>query len=109
MVRRQLCPRPARQATWVVGRGEDRSRQRLYLPERSGYRQDRIGTDAKAPQAMNINSIHEGTMGDKDDTRPILLAPYMGIGDLVRGHTGVRCRRHSRPNPRTDPPPTSLA
>src|SRR3954470_11265566 len=36
----QLCPSPARQATWGAGFGED-DRLLLYLPARSRYRQDR--------------------------------------------------------------------
>ena len=27
---------------------------------------------------------------DPSDTRPILIVPYMWIGDFVRGHTAVR-------------------
>src|SRR5712672_3076689 len=74
----------------------------------SGYRQDRIGADAKASQDMNINSIHEGTMEDKDDIRPILLVPYMWIGDFVRGHTVVRVLRQRWPNRPIDLLATSL-
>ena len=29
-------------------------------------------------------------MEDAADTRPILIVPYMWIGDFVRGHTVVR-------------------
>src|ERR1700691_3983509 len=39
---------------------------------------------------MNSNSIHAATTEDRDDTRPILIIPYVWIGDFVRGHTVVR-------------------
>ncbi len=47
-------------------------------------------------------------MEDKDDTRPILLVPYMWIGDFVRGHTVVRVLRQRWPNRPIDLLATSL-
>src|SRR4029077_14212881 len=35
---------------------------------------------------------------DADDTRPILIVPYMWIGDFVRGHTVVRVAKQRWPN-----------
>jgi heptosyltransferase II len=35
---------------------------------------------------------------DPDDTRPILIIPYMWIGDFVRGHTVVRVLKQRWPN-----------
>src|SRR5262249_39338944 len=47
-------------------------------------------------QAMNPNS---GKMvSPKDDDRPILIVPYMWIGDFVRGHTVVRVLKERWPN-----------
>src|ERR1700687_3367181 len=46
---------------------------------------------------MNIDSIHIGAE-DADDTRPILIVPYMWIGDFVRGHTVVRVLKQRWPN-----------
>ena len=37
-------------------------------------------------------------MEDPDDTRPILIVPYMWIGDFVRGHTVVRVLKQRWPN-----------
>ena len=37
-------------------------------------------------------------MVDTDDTRPILIIPYMWIGDFVRGHTVVRVLKERWPN-----------
>src|SRR5882762_2616415 len=67
IVQRQLCPSPARQATLVIRRGEDRgcSAERLYPPEKSGYRQDRIPGTLKHKD-MNVNSIDAVGMEDRD-------------------------------------------
>src|SRR5207237_10525530 len=46
---------------------------------------------------MNINSTY-GQADDSGDTRPILIVPYMWIGDFVRGHTVVRVLRQRWPN-----------
>ena len=47
---------------------------------------------------MNINSIHGIAIEDAADTRPILIVPYMWIGDFVRGHTVVRVLKQRWPN-----------
>jgi len=47
---------------------------------------------------MNINSEHNRAGRDTDDTSPILIIPYMWIGDFVRGHTVVRVLRERWPN-----------
>src|ERR1700710_139745 len=57
---------------------------------------------------MNNNSIHERETEDRDDTRPILIIPYMWIGDFVRGHTVVRVLRERWPNRPVDMLTTSL-
>src|SRR6478609_2473266 len=57
---------------------------------------------------MNINSGHLATMEDPDDTRPVLIVPYMWIGDFVRGHTVVRVLKQRWPNRPIDLLVTSL-
>jgi heptosyltransferase II len=57
---------------------------------------------------MNINSQHTGPIQDIDDTSPILIVPYMWIGDFVRGHTVVRVLRQRWPNRPVDLLTTSL-
>src|ERR1700733_4003748 len=47
---------------------------------------------------MNQYSEHNVTTEDAADTRPILIVPYMWIGDFVRGHTVVRVLRDRWPN-----------
>ena len=47
---------------------------------------------------MNPNSSYPGVKVDADDTRPILIVPYMWIGDFVRGHTVVRVLKERWPN-----------
>jgi heptosyltransferase-2 len=54
---------------------------------------------------MNINSQYNE---DADDTSPILIVPYMWIGDFVRGHTVVRVLRQRWPNRPVDLLTTSL-
>src|SRR5258705_2692099 len=56
---------------------------------------------------MNINSIH-GTVQEKDDTRPLLLVPYMWIGDFMRGYTVLRVLKQRWPNRPIDMLATSL-
>jgi heptosyltransferase II len=56
---------------------------------------------------MNINSIY-GQIEDSGDTRPILVIPYMWIGDFVRGHTVVRVLKQRWPNRPVDLLTTSL-
>ncbi|WP_284264827.1 lipopolysaccharide heptosyltransferase II [Bradyrhizobium iriomotense] len=46
---------------------------------------------------MNIDSQFSG-LEDPADTRPILIIPYMWIGDFVRGHTVVRVLNERWPN-----------
>ncbi len=48
------------------------------------------------------------TAEDLDDTRPILIVPYMWIGDFVRGHTVVRVLKQRWPNRPVDLLVTSL-
>jgi heptosyltransferase II len=47
---------------------------------------------------MNRDSFHNPEIGDADDTRPILIIPYVWIGDFVRGHTVVRVLKQRWPN-----------
>ena len=56
---------------------------------------------------MNIDSNHIATE-DRDDVRPILIVPYMWIGDFVRGHTVVRVLKQRWPNRPVDLLVTSL-
>ena len=57
---------------------------------------------------MNINSQHTGPIEDTDDTSPILIVPFMWIGDFVRGHTVVRVLKQRWPNRPVDLLTTSL-
>ena len=57
---------------------------------------------------MNINSQYNETTGNADDTSPILIVPYMWIGDFVRGHTVVRVLKKRWPNRPIDLLTTSL-
>ena len=57
---------------------------------------------------MNINSQYQAPIDDPDDTSPILVVPYMWIGDFVRGHTVVRVLRQRWPNRPIDLLTTSL-
>src|SRR5205814_5881971 len=56
---------------------------------------------------MNIDSIHHEGI-DPVDTRPILIVPYMWIGDFVRGHSVVRVLKQRWPNRPVDLLVTSL-
>jgi heptosyltransferase-2 len=56
---------------------------------------------------MNRNSPHS-TAIEADDSRPILIVPYMWIGDFVRGHTVVRVLKQRWPNRPIDLLATSL-
>jgi heptosyltransferase II len=47
---------------------------------------------------MNQDSLYQGIAEDTADTRPILIVPYMWIGDFVRGHTVVRVLKQRWPN-----------
>src|SRR5437899_12376689 len=57
---------------------------------------------------MNSDSVNIAKMRDLDDTRPILIVPYMWIGDFVRGHTVVRVLKQRWPNRPVDLLTTSL-
>src|SRR6201985_1764958 len=57
---------------------------------------------------MNSSSEYKGKIEDPDDTRPILIIPYMWIGDFVRGHTVVRVLKQRWPNRPIDLLTTSL-
>jgi heptosyltransferase-2 len=57
---------------------------------------------------MNVNSQDTGPIEDADDTSPILIVPYMWIGDFVRGHTVVRVLNQRWPNRPVDLLTTSL-
>ena len=57
---------------------------------------------------MNTDSYYVVEMEDRDDTRPILIVPYMWIGDFVRGHTVVRVLKERWPNRPVDLLTTSL-
>jgi heptosyltransferase-2 len=57
---------------------------------------------------MNVNSQYRGPDEDADDTSPILIVPYMWIGDFVRGHTVVRVLKRRWPNRPIDLLTTSL-
>src|SRR6185369_14580338 len=56
---------------------------------------------------MNQNSQFSGS-ADRSDTRPILIVPYMWIGDFVRNHTVVRVLKGRWPNRPVDMLTTSL-
>jgi heptosyltransferase II len=47
---------------------------------------------------MNSSSPFQATVEDATDTSPILIVPYMWIGDFVRGHTVVRVLKQRWPN-----------
>jgi lipopolysaccharide heptosyltransferase II len=57
---------------------------------------------------MNIDSDHSVAVEDATDTRPILIIPYMWIGDFVRGHSVVRVLNQRFPNRPVDLLSTSL-
>ena len=57
---------------------------------------------------MNIYSDHTATIADPADKRPILIVPYMWIGDFVRGHSVVRVLNQRWPNRPVDLLATSL-
>src|SRR3979411_104495 len=56
---------------------------------------------------MNQYSQYRAT-AEADDTRPILIVPYMWIGDFVRGHTVARVLKQRWPNRPVDLLATSL-
>ena len=57
---------------------------------------------------MNSTSLHRDLPQDAGDDRPILIVPYMWIGDFVRGHTVVRVLKQRWPNRPVDVLATSL-
>src|ERR1700761_5836861 len=57
---------------------------------------------------MNIDSDHSVAVEDANDTRPILVVPYIWIGDFVRGHSVVRVLNQRFPNRPVDLLSTSL-
>src|ERR1700730_18270590 len=57
---------------------------------------------------MNIDSLIGIEIEDAGDARPILIVPYMWIGDFVRGHTVVRVLKQRGPNRPVDLLVTSL-
>jgi heptosyltransferase-2 len=56
---------------------------------------------------MNVNSEYV-RIEDATDTRPILIVPYMWIGDFVRGHSVVRVLNQRWPNRSVDLLTTTL-
>src|SRR5215469_6965186 len=59
-------------------------------------------------QHMNDDSDHSVAVEDASDTRPILIIPYMWIGDFVRGHSVVRVLNQRFPTRPVDLLTTSL-
>jgi heptosyltransferase-2 len=57
---------------------------------------------------MNTDSNHLIAVEDREDVRPILIVPYMWIGDFVRGHSVVRVLNQRWPNRPVDLLATSL-
>src|SRR5260370_27345399 len=57
---------------------------------------------------MNNDSEYMATIADPVDERPILIVPYMWIGDFVRGHSVVRVLKQRWPNRPVDVLATSL-
>jgi heptosyltransferase-2 len=57
---------------------------------------------------VNIDSKHSVRIEDRDDSSPILIVPYMWIGDFVRGHTVIRVLKQRWPNRPVDVLTTSL-
>src|SRR6202171_2839882 len=95
----QLCPSPGRQATWVIRRGEGGgARFGDFTPLRGAVTDGIEMPAAQDFQNMNKDSIYIAEIGDPDDTRPILIVPYMWIGDFVRGDTVVRVLKQRWPN-----------
>jgi len=57
---------------------------------------------------VNINSQNRGSEASRRDTAPILIVPYMWIGDFVRCHTVVRVLKERWPNRPVDVLSTTL-
>ena len=62
----------------------------------------------QAVEKVNQNSKYTGVVEEADNTSPILIIPYMWIGDFVRGHTVVRVLKQRWPNRPVDLLATSL-
>src|SRR3954468_9697140 len=77
------------------GNGEARAKL-LVLSCRTGYR--RTSNRPEFLEPMNGNTPYRGVAVDAADTRPILIVPYMWIGDFVRGHSVVRVLKQRWPN-----------
>lgn len=62
------------------------------------------------PHRMNMNSLlmETGVRSDPSETSPVLIIPYMWIGDFVRGHTVVRVLKERWPNRPVDLLTTTL-
>src|ERR1041385_4760891 len=80
----------------------------LYLPRGSRYRRDVLSPASEPDQVMNPLSLYGNAPQDTGDDRPILIVPYMWIGDFVRGHTVVRVLKQRWPNRPVDLLATSL-
>src|ERR1700743_4013896 len=59
-------------------------------------------------QNMNIDSEYSLAVEDAENVRPILIVPYMWIGDFVRGHSVVRVLNQRFPNRPVDLLTTTL-
>jgi heptosyltransferase-2 len=57
---------------------------------------------------MNKDSANSVAIEDPSDTRPILIIPYMWIGDFVRGHSVVRILKQRWPGRPVDMLTTTL-
>src|SRR5882757_6678572 len=91
------------------GRGEDdRARFAAFTCREGAVTDSTEWSLAPTGQIMNINSIYKVVMEDPNDSRPILIIPYMWIGDFVRGHTVVRVLKQRWPNRPVDLLVTSL-
>src|SRR5882672_759075 len=70
--------------------GRLRQRKRLQLRDKN--------TSTGRTDQMNDSSNNEERRVERTDGRPILIVPYMWIGDFVRGHSVVRLLRARFPN-----------
>src|SRR5712672_1322407 len=88
--------------------GDDRARFAAFTCREGAGTDSTEWSLAPNGQIMNINSIHKVVMEDPNDTRPILIIPYMWIGDFMRGHSVVRVLKRRWPNRPVDLLVTSL-
>ena len=102
IVHRKLCPSPARQATWAASRPPGG-----FTGRWGAVTDKRANTFAIKHHTMNFNSSN-GDAAEPEDSRPILVVPYMWIGDFVRGHTVVRVLKQRWPGRPVDLLATSL-